>query len=93
MEERIGNDGPGDRDPSNPLSVPRLPLFTQRWNSGRNYPVEGDEDWQRGGAEKEADGRRGDNTGLDNNFGSIAPSRFAKAPEFWLLPSQRLVCV
>ena len=39
------------------------------------------------------EGRRGDNTGLDNNFGSIAPSRFAKAPEFWLLPSQRLVCV
>ena len=41
----------------------------------------------------EVGGRRGDSTGLDNNFGSIAPSRFAKAPEFWLLPSQRLVCV
>ena len=33
----------------------------------------------------EVGGRRGDSTGLDNNFGSIAPSRFAKAPEFWLL--------
>ena len=90
-EALIDNEGSGDRDPSTP--VPRLPLFRQRWFSGRNYPVEGDEDWQGRSCGWQAG--RGDNPwGLDNYFGkTVPPSRFAGAPEFWLLPSQRLVCV
>ena len=70
-EALIDNEGSGDRDPSNPPPpplVPRLPLFRQRWFSGRNYPVEGDEDWQGRSCGWQAG--RGDNPwGLDNYFG------------------------
>lgn len=83
QEALIDNEGSGDnRDPSTP-TVPRLPLF--RYNGGGVLL------WQKlssGGGRRLAVG--GWQPGrLDNYFGSIASShlsRFAGAPEFWLLP-------
>ena len=95
-EALIDNEGSGDRDPSNPPPplVPRLPLFRQRWFSGRNYPVEGDEDWQGRSCGWQAGWERRQSVGAWQLFWqTLPPSRFAGAPEFWLLPSQRLVCV
>ena len=84
----IDNEGSGDKDPSTPPApadaLPRLPLF--RHQGG--FPAEIIE-WR--GTKIGMGGSMGawEREELDNYFGSDAPSlarsRFAGAPEFWLL--------